>query len=653
MTLVLDILRWWLVVELLGLAAIPLSFALFRRLPDNGYSAAKPLGILLVSYIGWLFAMLGFGSLSVGMLVFGVLVVVGLGWFSIQRTKVPLRESLRKQLPAILFHEALFAVALYVGLLLRWRGIWGSQINHTETPMDFAFLNGILASTAFPPQDPWLAGYPINYYYFGYVMVAALTRLSGLPSALTFNLAGGTIYALAATGIAGVVWNLIGIHRRMDNPPTVTGRGLVGRGTAALVAAVLVLIAANQGGALQWLTRTERVVALRGNELAAAVAQYDTTADRITLPQALPEVGDSDWGNTTTVPLASTRRAAVSSWWPSRAVWDQMQRTDGTVYRTYTITEFPFFSFLLGDLHPHVLSLPWTLLAMMLALNLLLRPSAPEWLRRGIGLVELLVTGIVLGGLYAINSWDLPTYLLLFGGAMLLLYFRLAPVVDGQRRVVWPHFAQQTMVLLVACWASWLPFHMTFASLVGGRGFPLGLAPARTPLAQFVIIFGLFAVPLFALLARSVRGTFSISQGLRLPMPLVVGVSVVVMLVIGQLIGFPLLVLLPIAIFAIFEADTQAEHPALAFVLWGTALGALVLFGTDVVYLRDAFEGSSPRMNTLFKFYYQVWLLWGTFAGFALWLLLQRVRWTTAVWGVPFVVLLVGVASVSGADTEP
>jgi YYY domain-containing protein len=642
LTLVLDILRWWLTVEVLGIVALPLALALFRRLGDRGVSAAKPLGILLVSYVAWLFAMLGFGGLSVGMLAVGVLVVLGLGWYAMRRVRVPLRATLRTQLPAILFHEAVFAGALYIGLLLRWRGMYGPQINHTETPMDFAFLNGILASTSFPPQDPWLSGYPINYYYFGYVMVAALTRLSGLPSAITFNLACATIYALTATGVAGIVWNLISHERTTSGAEQqVPRRPSAGRGFAALMAAALVLIAANQVAALQWITRTERVVALRGGELAAAVGQYDA-ADTITLPEPLPAISETDWGLTTTLPLASSRRAAVSSWWPSRAVWDELPRGDDERYRTYTITEFPFFSFLLGDLHPHVLALPWTLLAIALAFNLLTRQSAPEWSRRGYGLVELGVTAIVLGGLYAINSWDLPTYVLLFGGAMLLLYLRLAPVVDGRRKIVWMHVAQQGLVLLVACWAVWLPFHMTFASLVGGQGSPLGIAPARTPLAQFVIIFGIFAVPLAALLLRYVQGSFAFSQTLRVPAPLAAVLAVVLLLVVGQLIGWPLLALLPIAVYAIREADHQSAHPARAFVLWATALGALVLWGTDIVYLRDAFEGSSPRMNTLFKFFYQVWLLWGTLTGFALWVLLRRLRPMTALWAMPFAVLLMG-----------
>ena len=45
---------WWLAVEVLGLAALPLARRLFRNLPDRGYALAKPLGMLLTSYLFWL-----------------------------------------------------------------------------------------------------------------------------------------------------------------------------------------------------------------------------------------------------------------------------------------------------------------------------------------------------------------------------------------------------------------------------------------------------------------------------------------------------------------------------------------------------------------------------------------------------------------------
>jgi YYY domain-containing protein len=324
----------------------------------------------------------------------------------------------------------------------------------------------------------------------------------------------------------------------------------------------------------------------------------------------------------------------VSSWWPSRAVWDDLRGSDGQVNRIYTITEFPLFSFVLGDLHPHVLALPWALLAITLALNLLTRPSAPEWIRPALGRIELFVTAVTLGGLYAINSWDLPTYILLFGGAMVLLYLRLAPEPG---RIVWPHLITQASILLVAAWAVWLPFHMSFVSLVGGDGLPIGLSPVRTAFTQFLIVFGLFAIPLAAFVLH--QGAISDRSGRSVLIALAGGAG---LLAAGIATQFALVLLLPFAYWAVVLAMREAERPARAFALWATALGALVIFGTEIVYLRDVFEGQTPRMNTLFKFYYQVWLIWGTVAGYALWVLLRRPRPVTALWLVPFVVLLAG-----------
>lgn len=637
--MILEILRWWLVLELIGLVALPLTLTVFRRLPERGYAFAKPVGILLVSYLAWLGAMLGLAGFSVSTLIGAALVVGALGALAVARARIRPLALLRANLPAIIFHEALFALMLYLGLVLRWRGIYGAQINHTETPMDFALLNGVLASADFPPQDPWLANYPINYYYFGYVMIAALTRLSQLPSARTFNLAGATIYALAATGVAGIVWNLVGLDRAARAGPAASAGarrpGFVAPALASAVAVILVLVAGNQVAALQWLTRSQSVVALRGVELVQALGQAGGSGP-ITLREPLPPMpGTEEWSGLQTLPVAESRRAAVSSWWPSRAVWDQLRGPDGQVYRTYTITEFPFFSFLLGDLHPHVLSLPWSLLAVALALNLLTRQAAPEWLRGTVGRIELFLTAVTLGGLYAINSWDLPTYALLFLGALLLLYLRLA---GEPRQVFWAHLIQQAGLLVVVSWAVWLPFHMTFVSLVGGQGLPIGLSPARTALTQFVVVFGLFAVPLVALLVDAARRRIAgkYPEGL---LALVAGAGLIV---VGIVLGFPLLWTLPLALWALHFAYRSAANPARAFALWTVALGALVIFGTEIIYLRDVFEGQMPRMNTLFKFYYQVWLLWGMLTGFALYVLLRRPRPIAALWGVPFAVLLLG-----------
>ena len=84
--------------------------------------------------------------------------------------------------------------------------------------MDFAFMSGAWRSESFPPLDPWFAGGTINYYYFGHLTVAILTRLSGLPLAETFNLALALLFGLAALGAFGAAYNLVLVHRQSRTP---------------------------------------------------------------------------------------------------------------------------------------------------------------------------------------------------------------------------------------------------------------------------------------------------------------------------------------------------------------------------------------------------------------------------------------------------
>jgi YYY domain-containing protein len=654
--MLLDLVRWWLVVQALALLALPLTTWFFGRMPDRGYSFAKPFALLLTGYGAWLVSMLGVGAFSRPLLWGSALVVGVLGIAAQGRHGVrQMLADLRQRWSWIALQEVLFAVALCIGIVLRWRDFFGGgpALSHTEQPMDLTFLSGILASPQFPPQDPWLSSYPINYYYLGYLLVAALIRLAGVSVGVGFTLGMATIFAFTATGVAGIVRNLIELTERRETrderreakevtqaPPIQNpkrGRPL-GTGTRIqnfiwpVVAAVLVVIAGNQVGALQLLAGSEKVVALQPSQLAAAMRNGLGERDTLDLGPAFP-VGPGLFDDATLTP--ADKIEDFNAWWPSRAVWDTLTNEDGQTSREYAITEFPFFSFLLGDLHPHVLSLPWSILAVAVALNVLLRSRAPDFrTRREFG--RLALTGIVLGGLYAINSWDLPTYLLLYLGALALLYLRLAP---SPRHFFWAHFAQQAGATILASYLLYFPFHLSFTAPT--EGFPLGLAPARTGLTEFLVIFGLFFVPLLAFVAA----TFKHPEGTRRSTFNVASFAFVgFLLVLGIVVGWSLFFLLPVALLACLAAYERRAEPGVAFALWAFAVGALVVWGTDVVYLRDPY--SSPRMNTIFKFYYQVWLVWGTLAAYALWSLLRHdgTRWQRALWLVPFALLAWGAA---------
>ncbi len=632
--MLIDVVRWWLVVEALGLLALPLTLWFFRRLPDRGYSFAKPFGLLLTGYGAWLLSMVGLGAFGTVLLVAVALLMLVLGGLVWGRAGLKqCAAELRRRAGWIGFHEALFIVALYGGILLRQHDFFGRGVAiwHTEQPMDLTFISGILASPQFPPQDPWLAPYAINYYYLGYLLIAALIRLSGVTVGVGYTLGIATIFALTATMVAGIVRNLIDLSQPdvSDQPRWV---GQVGRSVFPLLGVVLVLLASNQVGALQILAGSEKVVALEAGQLARAIGNGLGARTPIDLPPTFPA---QDFGGDAQL-IPTDKARDFNAWWPSRAVWDDLRGPDGQVQRVYAITEFPFFSFLLGDLHPHVLSLPWSLLAVAVALNLLVRPTAPDFRSRA-GALHLALTGIVIGGLYAINSWDLPTYVLLYLGALALLYLRLAAT---PRAFFWPHFIQQAVAAILVSYLVYFPFHLSFTAPT--QGFPLALAPARTDLVEFVVIFGTAFVPLLGFVIRT--GSAAQSEQAERSFwpfaPLTTLTTLILLLPLGRLIGWPLLALLPLALWAIATAYTCRRQPATAFGLWLFAVGALVLWGVDLVFLRDTY--GSPRMNTIFKFYYQVWLLWGTLAAYALWVLFQRIRWTTLTWLPAFLLLLIG-----------
>ncbi len=641
---------WWLTIQLIGLMALPLTQWLFRALPDRGYAFGKSLGLLLTGYAAWLLAMLGLAPFGRGLVLLCALAVGALGLLIAkdpraegQEPKAQAAASVAQKLAAIrawlaaewrrvLAYELVFALALLFLALLRsyQPDPWG-----TERPMDYALFNAIRVSGSFPPHDPWLAGYSINYYYFGYLLMALMSLASGIAEGAAYNLALALIFALAALGITGVVVSLIELTAGPQ-----PGRRRWGAIGAAGLALVLVLLAGNQGGALEIISGSHKILELGQRDFARAVANGLGSRTRLVLDEPYTPWGDANL--TTEIVPADT--ATDFNWWnPSRALWDASPQP-GDATRYYTITEFPFFSFWLGDMHPHVMSLPFGLLALALALQTIARPTAPNYTMGWRGWAELALTGIVLGGLYLINSWDLPTYVLLYLGALLLLYARLgrapqpaeagAPVAGPLatlRQVWWRHFLGQALAALLAAAILFMPFHLTFRSLVGGNGLPLlPVTWTRTLLHSFLVIFGLFLVPLLFYLFAQLRraqpadGALGIARTATRPVALAAAAPWLVgaTLLLGFALGFPLLALLPIALYAIGLALDRARQPAEAFVLWAFALACLVCFGTEIVYIRDVFNS---RMNTIFKFYYQVWLIWGVLASYAVWWLAPQI----------------------------
>ena len=207
----LDVIRWYVVVQLLGLAALPYVARFFGNLPDRGYAFARPLGLLIVGVVLWFGAIFGLWANTGAMVAVLLVAMAAVGWLGLRRPVDSLRELWREHRSHIYVVEGLF-----LGAFLFWAfcRAFFPNIEATEKPMDFMLLNGILRSQRFPPVDPWLSGSSISYYYLGYLLIAVLTELSGVVPSVAFNLAIATLFALTITGAFAVAHALVDGLRR-------------------------------------------------------------------------------------------------------------------------------------------------------------------------------------------------------------------------------------------------------------------------------------------------------------------------------------------------------------------------------------------------------------------------------------------------------
>jgi YYY domain-containing protein len=325
-----------------------------------------------------------------------------------------------------------------------------------------------------------------------------------------------------------------------------------------------------------------------------------------------------------------TDRIATYDWWaPSRVI-------------AGTANEFPFFSFLLADLHAHQMATPFAMVVLAFALQLILRgPRLPE-LRRGWGLAaaELLLAAVVVGSLYAINTLDYPTAVAL-GLASLLLWVLVSRRARLLRAAAWAAGWVAVSIVL------YLPFYLHFSPTTHGIALVKHHDLFSRFLGDYALIYGL---PLWVLIAV-------FAGRLRVPARYLVwagGLAMFVLVLLSppRLAGLTLA--LAVAAFAVYVVFESGPPRAPYRFLWLLVAAALLLMGVgEFLYIRDAFDGTaSYRFNTIFKAGYQAWFLFAIAAGCAVfWSARWLGRRVRAVWltGVGVLVLLAGIYPVIGS----
>jgi YYY domain-containing protein len=652
---------WYLLVSLLGWLTFPLAYRLFPALADRGFSLARTLGMLIWGYVFWMMASLGVIQNDSGglLLALALLIVLSIfaGWKTIVNRQSSIFNWLKSNLRLVVTIEVLFFLAFAA-----WAFVRASNPNIEtaggEKTMELAFINAILRSPTFPPHDPWLSGYAISYYYFGYVMTAMLAKVTGTIGSVAHNLMTALIYSLSVIGAYGLLYNLLAAWRKhqpsMAKQPPSTG--------LPLLAPLFLLVVGNLDGFLEILYRRGLFWKWYPDGTAVSFFWHWLNLSELQDPPLRP-----------------------LGWLPNRPTWNLLWQAARLIQDCSlanscgpVIDEAPVFSFFQGDLHPHVLAIPFGLLAISITLNLFLGGWHGETKLAGLRVfiqpLGLLISALVLGGLAFMNTWDILPFTTLFLGTFLLRMIRT-------RGWAWERleetFAAAVPVGILSI-LLYLPFFASFGSDAGGI-LPNLISPTRG--AHLWLMFGALLVPIFAYLIYLWRGehfapNWFAGIGLAIGLSLLLwGVSWLLgalalklqpgyasgyllsqgfmdtgwffaaatwrrLAYIGGWITQAALLALVFAFLARTieskrhkENDTEGDSAGPGtvprslnihwFVLLLILIGALLILAPDYVYLRDMYGN---RGNTVFKFYFQGWILWSTSAAFGTALMLQNLN---------------------------
>ncbi len=640
---------WWLAIILLGWFNFPLSWLVFRGLPSRGYIFSRIFVLLLIAYFGWILASLNILPNTRGTLLLGLALLLVANALIFIKWRSAIVRFVRQNLAFIGVAE-LCALALYLILIIIrlgnpdvWDVIWGG-----EKPMDLTYFTAVMKSTTFPPYDPWLAGGYINYYYWGFVYVGALTKLLAIVPTVAYNLilpmlfsfTGMAVFSLAYDLVAR--WELRGTQVAVsreplavsEKQPTASGQQptanstqqspvsslsvsqslkmrAVGAGIAAAVICVLLGNLAQVGMILStWHKSSDSTVNTGITAIDTLVKTVDGGLDLLS-PEKTAPIYTGDW-----------------FWLSSRAI----NYNPGEVQ---PITEFPFFTYLYGDLHAHMIDMPLTMLALAWAVSLVMAAHLKERERPWRMVLLWLVGGIMVSALQAVNTWDWPTFLML---AFLAILYR---AITTAKRLDMSTLAQAGLQIVAFAAIFSLAFR-PYSDNFGSGYTSLSLWPGSyTEVFNYLSVYGLFLfLALTYLVVEFRRWAKTWTQaGLAtlapLMWPLIIGAAATVLLIIIMLMRdywiaplvFPLVLL---AGLMGLRANLEVERRIVLILISASLF--LTLF-VEIFVL----DGDVGRMNTVFKFYMQVWLMLSVVGGVSLawvWPHIRQRRGWLAVLGV-------------------
>ncbi len=575
---------WWWTLVAAGVIFFPFSFLIFRRFNDCGVLFSSVLGIALMSWLSWFFSSIGFIPFTSWgcILVLLICAALNVGFIvSVKKVKgaiIPADYDFSSKIMPMLLSGLIMLGALIVWCYLR--GYKPEALGTTESVMDYAIMKSLDRSYYMPATDMWLAGQNINYYYGGQFTAVFLSKISGAGIGYGYNLMLMTVAAFAFALPYSIVSTAFSDHAR--------SRG-VKRALSSHGAGIISGIALSLCGNFHYL-----------------LFYY-----------VVPVLNDI---------LGNTDRAAKEGYKLNAYFFPNSTRYIGHMPQTAdkTIHEFPAYSFVIGDLHAHVINIIFVLcLAAVLyayvqshrekiglAASGMLEPpdgKNPGTLF-GIGSFYtkvfdpcVIIVAFFVGFFHVTNFWDYPIYFVVAGAV--ILYVNLASEGSFGRGFVLTVFHAAIVIIIskLVC----LPFTLSFDQISSKIMF----VETRTPLYQFIVLWGFpFVIGIVAICI--VIKEFAINRKIELTGSGSDELAACKARSTGK------------------NGVGKKENPVTGFLLRSNPSDIFILIIVlcamgltlipEFVYIRDIYSGDYKRANTMFKISYQAFMLFGLSMGYIL-----------------------------------
>lgn len=576
--------KWWMTILILGIIFLPLTNILFSKFHDRGYLFSKTLGIAITGYIMWFFATFRIMKFTTSSCILAVIVAFIINGFIYIYHKrnlkdkdgdlhvINLERDYKKLIYTILTEELLF-----LGIFLLFIYIRGfkPEAYGTEKFMDYGFMTSMMRSEYMPPQDFWFSGTNLNYYYVGQYMAVFLTKLSFVKVSEGYNLMLMMVGAFAFVLPYSIVYNLL-LQFIKGNKDSEGKQGKLLPTIGGLLGAAGVAIAGNMHYPVyKWLEPAVRK--FFGMEVAGA--KY---------------------------------------WFPdaTRFIGYHPETNDKTIH------EFPAYSFVLGDLHAHVVNIMFVITVVgLLFAWMVARTKAKDTkisVSRELFHPSIIIVGFFIGLFHTTNFWDFPIYYVVAGAVIL---FTNMIVYNFRNKAIWMTLLQGIFIMGFS-WLVSLPFTISFDQI----STSIRLAVGHTPLNQLIILWGLpifMVIGFLCFLIGDYRRNYDKNNKIEKSNvekryieksnveKKYIEKSNVEKGYIEKSIDDDKYH----GIFKLFHFMKTLKTPDLFVLILGLCAIGLVLI-PEVIYVEDIYSGDYKRANTMFKLTYQAFMLFAMSMGY-------------------------------------